>query len=75
MSLEHAPQRQHKQAAPRGSFTIDEWCERHRISRSYWYKLKKAKLTPATMNLNGVQRISVEADAAWTREREKASGN
>jgi hypothetical protein len=73
MSLEHAPQRQKQQAAPRGSFTIDEWCERHRVNRSYWYTLKRLGLGPHTMDLNGMTRISVEADERWTREREEAA--
>jgi hypothetical protein len=65
----HLPQ----ETIPRGSYSIDQWCQRHHVSRSFFYKLRKLGLTPTIMNVNGLQRISVEADERWTREREETA--
>lgn len=64
MSLEHSPARHG------GSFTINEWCQRRRISRSMFYKLDAQGKGPHTHNVGSSRRISAEADAAWVRERE-----
>jgi predicted DNA-binding transcriptional regulator AlpA len=57
------------------SLTVDEWCERHRISRSMYYKLKSSGKGPRTMNIGAAVRITEEADREWVivRERETAA--
>jgi hypothetical protein len=65
VSLEHSPARQ-----DRGSFTINEFCERHGFSRSFWYKLKRLGLTPDVTLLNKMQRITPDAERRWLAERE-----
>jgi hypothetical protein len=66
MSLEHS-------GPPRCAFTIDEFCEAHRISRAQLYLLWGAGRGPRFMR-NGKRRIiTVEAAANWRREGEAAS--
>jgi predicted DNA-binding transcriptional regulator AlpA len=52
------------------AFSIHDFCELHSISRAYFYKLVKLGLAPRVMNVGGRKLISVEAAAAWRRERE-----
>jgi hypothetical protein len=52
-----------------GSFTLDEWCVRRRISRAMFYKLPDEQ-RPRTHNVGTRVLISTEADAAWVRARE-----
>ncbi len=53
------------------SFTIAEFCKRHHLSESQYFKLKREGRGPRTMATGSVGvRISREADAAWVRERE-----
>jgi hypothetical protein len=52
------------------SYTIDEFCQRHRFSRSLYYKLDKAGKGPRTMPLLGCVRISEEAEREWVKARE-----
>jgi hypothetical protein len=55
-----------------GSFTIRQFCKRHRISESQYHKLRREGRGPRTMATGSVGvRISHEADAAWVREREE----
>jgi hypothetical protein len=56
----------------RASFTIEEWCERHDISVSQYYKLSRSGRGPRTMSTGDVGvRISREADADWIKSRER----
>jgi hypothetical protein len=52
------------------SFTIDEWCDHRRVSRSMFYKLRGKGKAPRTHNAGTKQLISPEADRDWIRERE-----
>jgi hypothetical protein len=52
------------------SFTLDEWCERRRISRSMFYKLKSKGRGPQTHYAGVKCLISDEADAAWVKQCE-----
>jgi hypothetical protein len=52
------------------SYSIAAWCKRHGISGSSYYNLRAKGLTPKTMSICGLRRISREADVAWIRERE-----
>jgi hypothetical protein len=53
----------------RKASSIDEFCERHRISRSFFYKLKNQGLAPRVTAL-GARRIIIEEDEiAWRHAR------
>ena len=81
MSLEHSPAREGPRPRVRRirpgdaetAFTITEWCKRNSVSRRTYYNLQKAGQGPRLMQVLGVNRISVEADADWRREREAAA--
>ncbi|MDN4982227.1 hypothetical protein QY049_03175 [Bradyrhizobium sp. WYCCWR 13022] len=55
------------------ALSIDEFCARHRISRTLFYKLKSEGLTPATFKLGARVLISREAAVSWRRARENAN--
>jgi hypothetical protein len=55
------------------SMTIDEWCKRHRISRSMYYKLKNSGKGPRTLDIGNVRRITEASDAEWVAAREAES--
>jgi hypothetical protein len=52
------------------AYTISEFCEAHRISRSQFYLMLKAGDGPILMRIGKQSRISVEAAASWRRARE-----
>ena len=56
----------------RGSFTIEEWCERHDVCRASFYNLRKRGEAPEIMLVGNRVRISVASDARWMRDREQA---
>lgn len=60
---------------PTGSYTIDEWCARHRTCRSNFYKLQREGNGPKTYRIGSVQRISEAADTEWVRDREARNTN
>lgn len=51
-------------------YTIEEFCELHRISRSLYFKLRKKGEGPRLMQVGKRVLISYEAAADWRRERE-----
>jgi len=55
----------------KASFSINEFCVRHALSRSKFYKLRRAGLGPKEMQLGGMVRISAMAEADWQRACEK----
>jgi predicted DNA-binding transcriptional regulator AlpA len=55
------------------SFSIDEFCAAHGISRAFFYVLMNRGKAPRIMQVEGRKLISVEAAADWRREREAAS--
>ena len=57
----------------RAAFTIAEFCEAHRISRSKLYQLWAAGIGPRLMKVGVKVLISIEAAAEWRSEREQAS--
>ena len=57
----------------RKAFSIDEFCERHGISRPFFYKLKKQGKTPRVTELGTKQIITEEDEAAWRQAMAKAS--
>ncbi len=52
------------------SFTIDQWCERHNLSRSTFYKLKKLGKAPRIIKVLEAVRITEDADREWCQARE-----
>jgi hypothetical protein len=52
------------------AYTILEFCERYRISRPFYYKLKNLGAAPRETRLGNRVLITPEAAAAWLRERE-----
>jgi hypothetical protein len=65
MSLEHLLARR-----DRAAFTIAEFCEAHRISRSALYKMWAAGTGPRIMRAGSKVLISIEAADDWRRARE-----
>jgi hypothetical protein len=59
----------------RAAFTITEFCDSHRISRSMLYKMWSEGSGPRTMPVGTKVLITVEAAADWRREREAASNS
>jgi hypothetical protein len=55
--------------AVEGAFTIDEFCRAFKISRSMFYKLRKAGNGPVVMEA-GKPLISYAAAGEWRRGRE-----
>jgi hypothetical protein len=54
-----------------GSFTISEFCQRNKISRGYYYTLKKIGRGPDEMSPDGkLKRITARAEAAWQKAGE-----
>jgi len=61
--LPHPPIR----GPPRGSFTIEEFCTRHHLSRSEYFRIRKLGLGPDELRVAGNVRITAEADRKWGR--------
>jgi hypothetical protein len=55
---------------PTHAFSIQEFCDAHRISRSRYFELKKLGLTPVEMKVGHRCLISFESAARWRAERE-----
>jgi hypothetical protein len=58
---------------PRAALTIAEFCAAHRISQSFYFKLKAAGLGPREMRALNKVLITPEASAAWRNAREAES--
>jgi len=52
------------------TFSIEQFCHAHCISRAMYYKLAKQGLAPRTMQVGTRRLISREAAAEWRRARE-----
>jgi hypothetical protein len=60
----------------RSSFSINEFCTRHRISKGKYFAMRKAGIGPVEMRLgHALVRITAEAERAWQRARENPSGS
>src|SRR5262245_49057300 len=55
------------------AMSIPEFCRRHDISPSFYWKLQSMGLGPATMTVGNRKLISIEAAAEWRRAREAAA--
>jgi hypothetical protein len=58
---------------PGDDFTVDEWCQKRRITKPHFYALLRLGLAPKTMKLKKRRTITSEADAEWQAERERAT--
>ena len=52
------------------SFSIDDWCEMHNLSRSFFYKLASQGEAPKTFKIGRNTRISETANNEWLAELE-----
>jgi hypothetical protein len=57
-------------SAERDAYSIDDFCERHRISRAYLYVLWKRGCGPRSIKLGRRRLISVDAATEWRRAME-----
>lgn len=55
------------------SMTLKEWLDKHRISRSMFYKMRDDGLTPRTFMIGNSIRISARADRVWIQDMEEQS--
>jgi predicted DNA-binding transcriptional regulator AlpA len=51
--------------------TIDEFCQRQKISRATYYVLKHKRRGPRVIRIGNRDRISEESEADWRREMEQ----
>ena len=52
----------------KASFSVDQFCARHSISRSHFYGMQRAGVGPRVTDLNGVRRVTREDETAWLRK-------
>jgi hypothetical protein len=57
----------------RAAYTIREFCDAHRISKSTFYNLRKQGLSPEEAHVRDRVIITMEAAARWRRARERAT--
>ncbi|TWB63043.1 hypothetical protein FBZ94_103743 [Bradyrhizobium sacchari] len=57
------------------AYSIEQFCQAHGISIDLYFKMQRQGLGPATMKVGSRTLISVEAAAAWRRERESDAKN
>jgi hypothetical protein len=55
------------------AFTINEFCARNKLSRSKFYQIRRKGLGPREMEIDGLRRITAEAEAAWKKANEAAT--
>jgi hypothetical protein len=55
------------------AMSIAEFCRRHNISPSFYFKLQQLEIGPRTMKVGGRTLISREAAADWRHDREAAA--
>ena len=72
MEFQSAEQDHVPYAGPKDAFGIAEFCERHSLSVSYFFKLARENRAPRCMRIGRRTLISQEAAAAWRREMEEA---
>jgi hypothetical protein len=51
-----------------GSMTIEKFCQRNEISRSFYYQLKKHGLGPSELRYRTAVRITYAAESAWQKQ-------
>jgi hypothetical protein len=76
MSLQENSSPRHavnSQDAGRAAYTVNEFCDAHRISRSKLYELWSAGIGPRFIQVGTKKIITNEAAADWRRAGEAAS--
>jgi hypothetical protein len=58
------------EVVPRAAYTIPEFCEAHRISQAFYYKIRNLGLGPREGRTLGKITISMEAAADWRKQQE-----
>jgi predicted DNA-binding transcriptional regulator AlpA len=51
------------------SISVQEFCQRHDISKAFFYKLQASGLAPKTFKIGRLTRISDQAEQEWMSER------
>jgi hypothetical protein len=69
MSIENLSAQQGQHAA----YTVAEFCQAYRISRSKLYQLWDADIGPRVLKIGAKILITIDAARDWQRERETAS--
>jgi hypothetical protein len=70
----HARKRMRRARGPPScAFTIQEFCDTHRISRAHYYNMRKLGLGPDEARVGDRVIITLESAARWRRQREKAA--
>lgn len=54
-------------------YTVDEFCKAHRISRTFFYNLRKSGDGPDIIKIKTRRLISKEAAARWRLKMESAA--
>ncbi|MGA8612826.1 MAG: hypothetical protein WB760_14240 [Xanthobacteraceae bacterium] len=75
MNLEHSPSRQTggSRETGRAAYTVSEFCDAHRVSRSKLFQLWAAGVGPRFIHVGTKKIITLEAAADWRRSREQAT--
>jgi hypothetical protein len=55
------------------AYSIRQFCQAHNISVDTYFRAQRAGLGPVTMKIGARTLISIEAAAAWRRDRELAA--
>ncbi|HEY8097242.1 MAG TPA: hypothetical protein VIE65_14250 [Methylobacter sp.] len=58
---------------PKLSYTFDDWCRGHDLSKTAGYALLAKGEGPETFTVGSRRHVSFEADALWIKQREQAS--
>ena len=52
------------------SYTVEEWCHKHRLCRATFYNLRKVGKGPQILKAGSRTLITFQADLDWQRVRE-----
>lgn len=55
------------------AYTIRQFCERHGISQSFFFKLQQQGRAPRTLKIGARRLISREAARAWRKQQARIS--
>jgi hypothetical protein len=55
---------------PIETFTIDQWCKRRQIAKSFYFKLQKHGKGPRFFRVGAKVLITAQADKDWVAARE-----
>jgi predicted DNA-binding transcriptional regulator AlpA len=60
-----------KQSLPAFAMSVSEWCERHAIGRTVFYRMLREGKAPPTITMGRRRIITHEGSAQWLRDRER----